>query len=389
MSETNIRARAADIFGRAGPFLVKPLFLADGDDLAGVDAKLAYLVAQARARLAAAAGTASARDVLLISHLLSDAHTLRWDLRSHHLLERQRRFAVLDRGLNLLRQERDPDVLLDGISASILDCCGFDRVLVSKVDGDTWLPWRSKARHVRAEESTFASWLRDAPQIRLDPRLREGESVERREAILVFPDDEGSRVAQPFARARPGAAQGRPSGSYVAVPLAPSDSVVGLIHADYVDHDVTTLDREIIAAFARAFDRIYERAVLLWRLNDGQSRIAEAVRGVQGILTEMQSTSVALERRANRRELQRGTDPSLALAARSVATSGLASLLTRRELEVLAQMSTGATNDRIAGELAISRDTVKSHVKSILRKLGADNRGEAIAHYLRATMGSL
>jgi DNA-binding CsgD family transcriptional regulator len=67
----------------------------------------------------------------------------------------------------------------------------------------------------------------------------------------------------------------------------------------------------------------------------------------------------------------------------------LAAVLTGRELEVLAQMATGATNERIAQELSISRDTVKSHVTHILRKLGAENRGEAIAHYLRLTMGSL
>ena len=45
-----------------------------------------------------------------------------------------------------------------------------------------------------------------------------------------------------------------------------------------------------------------------------------------------------------------------------------------------------ATNDRIAERLVISSDTVKSHVKHILRKLRAENRAEAIAQYLRVTL---
>ena len=41
---------------------------------------------------------------------------------------------------------------------------------------------------------------------------------------------------------------------------------------------------------------------------------------------------------------------------------------------------------RIAERLVISSDTVKSHVKHILRKLRAENRAEAIAQYLRVTL---
>ncbi len=35
----------------------------------------------------------------------------------------------------------------------------------------------------------------------------------------------------------------------------------------------------------------------------------------------------------------------------------------------------------------ITNGTVKSHVKRILRKLGAENRAEAISQYLRLTIG--
>jgi DNA-binding NarL/FixJ family response regulator len=53
--------------------------------------------------------------------------------------------------------------------------------------------------------------------------------------------------------------------------------------------------------------------------------------------------------------------------------------LTKRELEVLGVMATGASNQAIADQLFISRDTVRNHVASILQKLGAHSKLEAVA----------
>jgi NarL family two-component system response regulator LiaR len=58
---------------------------------------------------------------------------------------------------------------------------------------------------------------------------------------------------------------------------------------------------------------------------------------------------------------------------------GLGDDLTRREREVLALMVEGLTNPQIAERLVVSRSTAKAHVSSILSKLGASNRAEAIA----------
>lgn len=57
----------------------------------------------------------------------------------------------------------------------------------------------------------------------------------------------------------------------------------------------------------------------------------------------------------------------------------LTEALTARELEVLRLMAQGLQNKEIALKLIISERTVKFHVSSILGKLGAGNRTEAVS----------
>jgi DNA-binding NarL/FixJ family response regulator len=57
----------------------------------------------------------------------------------------------------------------------------------------------------------------------------------------------------------------------------------------------------------------------------------------------------------------------------------LQSLLTPRETEVLSAIADGLGNKEIARRLEISLHTVKFHIESLLRKLGARSRAEAVA----------
>jgi DNA-binding NarL/FixJ family response regulator len=56
---------------------------------------------------------------------------------------------------------------------------------------------------------------------------------------------------------------------------------------------------------------------------------------------------------------------------------GLNNDFTRRQREIMHLMAEGATNPQIAAALYISTNTVKTHVREILRKLGASNRTQA------------
>ncbi len=61
--------------------------------------------------------------------------------------------------------------------------------------------------------------------------------------------------------------------------------------------------------------------------------------------------------------------------------------LTPREFDVLALIAEGASNKAIARKLGISVHTVKFHIASLLDKLDAEGRTEAVA--LAARMGAI
>lgn len=52
--------------------------------------------------------------------------------------------------------------------------------------------------------------------------------------------------------------------------------------------------------------------------------------------------------------------------------------LSERELDVLHRVAVGSSNKRVAADLGLSEETVKSHMKNIMFKLGANDRTHAV-----------
>jgi DNA-binding CsgD family transcriptional regulator len=71
----------------------------------------------------------------------------------------------------------------------------------------------------------------------------------------------------------------------------------------------------------------------------------------------------------------------VAVAAATELDAGV--VLTARELEVLALLAEGASNKQIGRRLGISTHTAKYHVASLLEKLDAVSRTDAVAHAAR------
>ena len=60
-------------------------------------------------------------------------------------------------------------------------------------------------------------------------------------------------------------------------------------------------------------------------------------------------------------------------------TTETTTYLSRREREVLAELARGSQSDEMALALHLSVHTIRSHTKSLLRKLGARTRAHAVA----------
>ncbi|MBH5372106.1 response regulator transcription factor [Bradyrhizobium glycinis] len=78
-----------------------------------------------------------------------------------------------------------------------------------------------------------------------------------------------------------------------------------------------------------------------------------------------------------------GEQATATIVARDPRISPADIALTQRELDVLALMAEGASNKMIARQLGISVHTVKFHVGSLLDKLDATGRTDAVAHAAR------
>lgn len=121
--------------------------------------------------------------------------------------------------------------------------------------------------------------------------------------------------------------------------------------------------------------------VLVLTTFDGDEEIYQALKaGARGYLLKDAGREELLSAIRGVHAGKRWIPPAVAdRLAQRVAGSQLSS----REVEVLSLVAAGNSNKRIARRLGITEGTVKGHVNSILGKLAADDRTEAVTSAVR------
>jgi DNA-binding NarL/FixJ family response regulator len=161
--------------------------------------------------------------------------------------------------------------------------------------------------------------------------------------------------------------------AYICCPASKLSSATAsdLTPADVVVADYETAMRLIASAGAAS-----HRVVILTH-SDGEARICHALeQGARGYLL----LGCSLQDLFHSLRAVRAGGMSLGpLVANRVAEWMKQRALTPREGDILRQMMLGRSNKRIAIELSVAVGTVKTHVKSILEKLDAASRTEAVA----------
>jgi len=152
----------------------------------------------------------------------------------------------------------------------------------------------------------------------------------------------------------------------------------------YAQHrpDVMVLDlrmprKDGVAAVEEVLELDPKARLLIMTTYDGDEDIFRSLsRGAKGYLLKDAPRQEILA--AIRAVSEERPYTSSAIAAKAIHRMGRPTL-TPRELDVLRQLAQGRSNKDIARRLSITEGTAKGHVKSILTKLDAMSRTEAVA----------
>jgi two-component system, NarL family, nitrate/nitrite response regulator NarL len=159
-------------------------------------------------------------------------------------------------------------------------------------------------------------------------------------------------------------------------------------HPDLVLMDIALPDQSGLVAGKRILDEWPDVKILAVTALDDRPVAEEALkRGFRGFLTKDTPVTKFLNSIRAVLDGQLVVPHRLGPAARRATgdeeATLLASQLTIREREVLALLVRGADGRDIATELGISRNTVRTHVQSILTKLQVHSRLEAATYAVR------
>lgn len=336
----------------------------NGEHLAGLDAHLAELVDAVLLQLRQA-GSASVRHcefVVGVGHLR----------RTHSERIAAERLRALDWAQEALAAEEPVDAhrLLQRAAEQAGRLCGLDRVVIYRVDDSRLVP--EAVWFGGGNDGWAAEVLASANAVELHGRRYEIDMIRRRHAVLVTEPREDPRVWGPLL-------EELNITGFLSVPVVADGAVVATLAADtyFSGRPLDTLDRDCLAAFARGLGHALERADLMDRLHAQREVVRRLLRAAERSVDELCSAEFSLTGRPA---------PDADPGTRRARTSGRSDVLpeadlTQRETQILQLLAAGATNLEISRRLVITEGTVKSHVKRVLRKLGAANRAQAVSIY--------
>jgi DNA-binding CsgD family transcriptional regulator len=275
--------------------------------------------------------------------------------------------------LRSLRQATSLPGLYSHATRALCDEMRFGRAALFSLRDHALVVESVHARGAPEESSRLLQRLAGAPAP-LGPLLHEAEVLRRRMTLLVEDAVCDGRALAPLPGTR----------SYVAAPVICEARAVTLVHADHGPHGraVTESERRALWAFAEGLGYALERCVLEERLRRHSNRVLALVRSTEASVEELVNPAVALPEAGVEELIPRSRAATMPERERL-------EMLTRREREVLAMLAEGETNARIAKRLVVSEDTVKTHVKHILRKLSVHNRSQAVSRYFHMRGPSL
>lgn len=251
-------------------------------------------------------------------------------------LARQRSMApMLSAGVAALRNAPTLDDLVESIPVHTARL-GYERVMFSWVDNERWVP-RSMYTMSGPTEAAEILAAGSPPHVHVRDLL-EVDVVRRRRTILVLDADSNPRV-------HPNITPVSQSRTYVAAPIVARNHVAAFVH---LDRNVETglndeFDRHLLALFCESIGALVDRLLSV-------------------------------------------DNPVAAPLPMSPTLVEWTQALTSREHDVLRLVAQGLTNAEIGQRLFVSPETTKSHLKNLMRKLGARNRGEAAALFHSASL---
>jgi DNA-binding CsgD family transcriptional regulator len=307
----------------------------------------------------------------VLLRLLVDIDDERRAQNEHDTAQRQRAQVAIVGALRRLRDLDSSAEMSRHAPAELREACGFTRVMISSARGSRWMPDTLRSTdHADPDATEFARFAQDDNEIPLARLMPETEMMRHRVPVIV--PEIGSHAYQPLMAVTK-------STSYVAAPIVTTRRVIGFLHADRFgqSNNVTQGDLDSIALFAAEFGVHFEHAALGDRVRQQRATWTATLQAtIDGLDSQPTPLRPPILPTA-------GPARSAPLVEKQTVTRNHGRPLTERERQVVNLLASGATNRIIARELVLSVDTVKTHVKNIMKKLHATSRADAVAKYLQ------